>query len=122
MVCYADKMMNCDEVFVSSVYRFKENTEEFRKIDRNDKCYIIIDSDELGKVDDFKDNDSGVAESRDTNGQILFDSEAFNDRITEQDVIDNFENVVFPDSHLEFYGTEEIFGGEVKIYELVQNS
>lgn len=122
MVCYADKMMNCDEVFVSSVYRFKENTEEFRKIDRNDKCYIIIDADELGKVDDFKDNDSGVAESRDTNGQILFDSEAFNDRITEQDVIDNFENVVFPDSHLEFYGTEEIFGGEVKIYELVQNS
>lgn len=122
MVCYADKMMNCDEVFVSSVYRFKENTEEFRKIDRNDKCYIIIDADELGKVDDFKDNDSGVAESRDTNGQILFDSEAFNERITEKDVIDNFENVVFPDSHLEFYGTEEIFGGEVKIYELVQNS
>lgn len=122
MVCYADKMMNCDEVFVSSVYRFKENTEEFRKIDRNDKCYIIIDADELGKVDDFKDNDSGVAESEDTNGQIIFDSEAFRKLPTEQDIIDYFENVVFPDSHLEFYGTEEIFGGEVKIYELVQNS
>ena len=122
MVCYADKMMNCDEVFVSSVYRFKENTEEFRKIDRSDKCYIIIDSDELGKVDDFKDNDSGVTENKDTNGKILFDSEAFSDRLTEKDITDHFENVVFPDSHLEFYGTEEIFGGEVTIYELVQNS
>lgn len=119
MVCYADKMMNCDEVFVCSVYRFEENTEEFQKINRNDKCYIIIDAEELAKPDDFRDNDSGVTENKETNGQILFDSEAFNKMPTEQDVIDHFEKVVFPDSHLEFYGTEEIFGGEVKIYELV---
>lgn len=119
MVCYADKMMGCDEVFVCSVYRFEENTEEFQKINRNDKCYIIIDADELAKPDDFRDNDSGVTENKETNGQILFDSEAFNKMPTEQDVIDHFENVVFPDSHLELYGTEEIFGGEVKIYELV---
>ena len=119
MVCYADKMMNCDEVFVCSVYRFEENTEEFQKINRNDKCYIIIDAEELAKPDDFRDNDSGVTENKETNGQILFDSEAFNKMPTEQDVIDHFENVVFPDSHLELYGTEEIFGGEVKIYELV---
>ena len=122
MVCYADKMMSCDEVFVCSVYRFEENTEEFQKINRNDKCYIIIDAEELAKPDDFRDNDSGVTENKETNGQILFDSEAFNKMPTEQDVIDHFEKVVFPDSHLEFYGTEEIFGGEVKIYELVQNS
>lgn len=122
MVCYADKMMGCDEVFVCSVYRFEENTEEFQKINRNDKCYIIIDAEELAKPDGFRDNDSGVTENKETNGQILFDSEAFNKMPTEQDVIDHFEKVVFPDSHLEFYGTEEIFGGEVKIYELVQNS
>lgn len=119
MVCYADKMMGCDEVFVCSVYRFEENTEEFQKINRNDKCYIIIDAEELAKPDDFRDNDSGVTENKETNGQILFDSEAFNKMPTEQDVIDHFEKVVFPYSHLELYGTEEIFGGEVKIYELV---
>lgn len=119
MVCYADKMMGCDEVFVCSVYRFEENTEEFQKINRNDKCYIIIDAEELAKPDDFRDNDSGVTENKETNGQILFDSEAFNKMPTEQDVIDHFEKVVFPDSHLELYGTEEIFGGKVKIYELV---
>lgn len=117
MVCYADKLMECDEVFVGSVYRYRENTEKFREIDRSNKCYIIIDTEELAQSENFKS--SGGELVKDGNSTIHYSAEAFNRFPSEQDIIDHFEQVVFPESHLEFYGSEEIFGGEVKIYELV---
>ncbi|MGN1101798.1 MAG: glycosyltransferase 87 family protein [Huintestinicola sp.] len=118
MVCYADKLMDCSEVFVSSVYRYKENIEEFRKINRDNNCYIIIDTEELAKPDSFRDNEEGMVNDE-LHGTILFDDEVFNKMPTEDDVISYFEDVVFPGNVLEYYGSEDIFGGEVKIYRLV---
>jgi len=119
MVCYADKLFDCDEVFVCSVYRYRENTEQFRKIDRSDKCYILIDNEELAQSEEFKTGGGEV--NKDGNSTIHYNAEAFNKFPSEQDIIDHFEQTVFPESHLEFYGSEEIFGGEVRIYELVSD-
>ncbi len=122
MVCYADKLMGCNEVYVTSVYKYKESFDEFKKLDRSGKCYIIIDSDELAKSDKMKDVKDGKVTKEDNQSMIIEDGDSenyvYNKIPTEEDVIESFETEIFPGSEMTLYGTETVFGGEVHIYEL----
>lgn len=122
MVCYADKLMGCHEVYVTSVNSFESRTGEYKKLDRSGKCYIIIDSDELAKSDKMKDIKDGTDTENNNRSMVIKDGDSenfvYNKIPTEEDVIESFETEIFPGSEMTLYGTEMIFGGEVHIYEL----
>lgn len=116
--CFTDKLMHSSRVFPTTNYSYRFNFDEMSKMDLTKDCYIVIDASQLKAADVFDDkNDEGKV----TIGNATFDLDegAFEDRILEQDVIDDFEQKVFPGYKLRFYSSERVMGSIMHTFKLV---
>lgn len=116
--CFTDKLMHSSRVFPTTNYSYRFNFDEMAKMDLTKDCYIVIDASQLKAADVFDDkNDEGKV----TIGNATFnlDEGAFEDRILEQDVIDDFEQKVFPGYRLRFYSSERVMGSIMHTFKLV---
>ena len=107
ITCFTDKLIDCGRYFPTTVYTYSYDIDEMSKMDLTKDCYIIVDASQLRKTDIFNDkNDDGKV----TIGNATFDLDenAFADSVSEQDVIDDFEQKVFPGYKLQLYSTQRV--------------
>lgn len=118
ITCFTDKLIDCGRYFPTTVYTYSYDIDEMSKMDLTKDCYIIVDASQLRKTDIFNDkNDDGKV----TIGNATFDLDenAFADSVSEQDVIDDFEQKVFPGYKLQFYSSQRVMGSMMHTFKIV---
>ena len=118
ITCFTDKLIDCGRYFPTTVYTYGSDLDEMSKMDMSKDCYIIIDASQLRKADIFTDKDD---DGKVTIGNATFslDDGAFADSVSEQDVIDDFEQKVFPGYKLQFYSSQRVMGSMMHTFKIV---
>lgn len=133
MVCYSERLMGCDDVFVTEISIYEDDKEgigsEIAKMNTDNDCYIIFDKSYLCKFDEFKkDNVDESSGGNDTyeieveNTNLMIEGDPYGDWPTLDEMIEEFEANIFPGYRLQFYSSECMFGSIINTFKLVPES
>ncbi|MGN0638977.1 MAG: hypothetical protein ACI4J0_11450 [Huintestinicola sp.] len=121
LTVYPYKLLGCKSFLAAMVVNYQLYIEEMQKITPDENTYLILDTtmlDAYSKIfGDEKDEDGNVVKNNIT---YKYEDDSFLDNvITEDDVIEKFENEIYPGYKLQFYGSEIIFGRIDHIFRIV---
>ena len=121
ITCFTDKLMNCSRVFPTTVYTYMDDKDAIAQMDLSKDCYILIDSTQLKKWEVFTENnvDNKVNVN---NFTFEVDPEIYDDYQTEDEVIADFEEKIFPGYKLQFCSSEYVMGELMHTFKLVPES
>lgn len=121
LTVYPYKLMRCDSFIASMVVNFHNYIDEIKSITPDRDTYVILDTSTLDAYSkifgDKKDDEGNIVQ-----GNITYKTEddSFTKNVmTEDEVIETFENEIFPGYKLEFYGSEIIFSRVNHIFRIV---
>ena len=121
LTVYPYKLMGCDSFIASMVVNFHNYIDEIKSITPDRDTYVILDTSTLDAYSkifgDKKDDEGNIVQ-----GNITYKTEddSFTKNVmTEDEVIETFENEIFPGYKLEFYGSEIIFSRVNHIFRIV---
>ncbi len=126
-VCYSDKLMGCDEAAFVQIADYDKYYEQLSAYKKGNDCYVSIETaiSNLMKnaIDKYEDdsNDSGAAD-QDSSGIVNFsDDDLFEDydTISEENIVQRFEENIFPGYRLQLCTGEMMMGEEVHTYKVV---
>lgn len=119
LTVYPYKLMGCDSFISTMVSSYKNYIPEISSITPDNDTYLILDTSVLdGFTDYFEGDDEEIEE---TGGvKYVVDDDSFMEKsVSEQDVIDVFENDIFPGYKLQFVTSEFMFSRMIHTFRIV---
>lgn len=118
---YPYKLMGCKEFFPTSLANYKSFKNEIGSITPDKDTYLLLDTSLLDAYSLYLEGEETEDGNIENNGvKYVYDDDSFKEKIiTEQDVIDVFEEEIFPGYRLQFNSSELIFGRMVHTFNIV---
>lgn len=123
ITAYPDKLMECDSAFVTNADTYMDHIDEIKKAEINDHTYVVIDVSSIESTDSLT-KDEGVEEGKVVVNNTTFEFDSPEDlegleRKSEEEIIEDFENTIFPGYKLQFYSSETVFGRWIHTFRVV---
>lgn len=123
ITAYPDKLMECDSAFITTADSYSDHIDEIQKAEINDHTYVVLDVSSIESTDSLT-KDEGVEEGKVVMNNTTFEFDSPEDlegleRKSEEEIIEDFENNIFPGYKLQFYSSETVFGRWIHTFRLV---
>lgn len=118
LVIFSDKLLGCDDIFPVKFSQYDKYKDEIAKLNLENDCYICWDASYITRYEDYLDDYS----DNELVKYNIEDTTKFEEAPTEEEIIKDFEENIFPGYKLQFYSSELDFGVLLHTFKLVPES